>query len=274
MRYSAFIVICLLLYGFALQPQTTTEFVEVGRIQASNIVHFTCDNMGNIYTANSNGDIVKYNKDGKQVAVANHKSLGNIHSIDASNPFEIYVFYKDQNKVLYFDNQLYTMGVTNLEEGSFFQLSATARSYDNQIWAFDLGDLKLKKIKRDLAVELSSGNVREFVAGNGFAPFYIADVNHSVYLFDSTLGLYEFDNFGNYLRKITLSNAKQFFVMSGNLYFLKDNAVYQLNKEFLTESLIPVQNKPEQIDAFSLSPERLVLQSGNALILYAPKNKN
>ncbi|MCO6495116.1 MAG: hypothetical protein J5I91_05480 [Bacteroidetes bacterium] len=257
-------------FGFSPR-QSGDEFVEVGRVSVNNLEHFTCDNMGNIYTVGSNGDIIKFDKDGKQVAVANHKSLGNVHSIDASNPFEIYVFYKDQNKVLYFDNQLNTLGVSNLEDGGFVLLSACARSFDSKIWAFDLSDLKLKKIKRDMTVELSSGNVREYSSGQNFAPFYIADVNKSVYLFDSTSGLFEFDNFGNYKRNITLTDAKQFFVMSGNLFFLKNNAVYQLDNEFLREKMILVKDGPVSISAFSISPDRLVLQSGNELILYAQK---
>lgn len=273
MRLATLFIICMLFYGFGVN-HTTQIFVEFHRLKVSNVVCFSADNLGNIYTANSNGDIVKYDKEGTKTAVANNKLLGNVFSIDASNPFEIYVFYKEQNKVIYYDNQLNMLGQSNLEEGGFLMLSTLARSYDGKIWLFDQSDMKLKKVKKDLNLELSSGNVRDYANNPQFAPVYIGDMNNAIYLFDSTSGLYEFDNFGNFVRTIELTNASQFFVMSGKMYFLKNNAIYLLDKTFLQEKSIPIENKPEQIAAFTLSPDRMVLQSGNELILYALTNKN
>jgi hypothetical protein len=68
------------------------------------------DNLENLYIITPTNDIIKYNKNGIKLATANFKVLGNISSIDASNPFEIYVFYRDQNKIIFLDNMLNMRG--------------------------------------------------------------------------------------------------------------------------------------------------------------------
>jgi len=273
MRNLIIILVLFLLSGFSKQ-EVSKEFVEFKRIKISNLVHFSCDNLGNIYTANTNGDIVKYDKNGVQTATVNFKTMGNIHTIDAGNPFEIYVFYKEQNKVMFFDNLLNLRGEADFEKADYFMLSAVARSFDNKIWIFDLNDLRLKKVRKDLSLELNSGNVREFAKEKSFAPSYIGDINKKVFLFDSTSGIFEFDIFGNYIRKIVLSNATQTFVSQGHIYFLKTNQVFELEQELLREKPLPIKEKPEKISAFTIASDRLVLQSGNELILYAPQKKN
>jgi hypothetical protein len=232
---------------------------------------YTLDHMGNLYTANNKGDILKFDNKGKQTATTNHKSYGNIQSIDASNPFEIYVFYKEQNKMLFFDNQLNDRGLMDFEEAGYFLLSAASRSFDNKVWVFDLNDLRLKKIRKDLSLELSSGNVREFAISNRFDPEYIGDVNKQLYLFNKTTGLYEFDIFGNFTRKITLTDASQVQVSHGNLYYLKNNNIIGLDPTLLRDSPLTIQDKPENVKSFSISPNRVVLQTiGDTLCVFEP----
>ena len=65
--------------------------------------------------------------------------------IDAGNPLEIYVFYKDQNKLVYFDNMLNYRGETDLYKTlGVNNIQAVCRSYDNGFWFFDPDNFKLK----------------------------------------------------------------------------------------------------------------------------------
>ena len=72
------------------------------------------DYLENVYVITPTNDITKYNKSGLKLASANFKILGNISWIDASNPFEIYVFFRDQNKLLFLDNLLNLKGECDL----------------------------------------------------------------------------------------------------------------------------------------------------------------
>jgi hypothetical protein len=72
------------------------------------------DNLENLFVITPTNDIIKYNKNGQKLATANFKVLGNISSIDAGNPFEIYVFYRDQNKIIFLDNYTLKYDFINL----------------------------------------------------------------------------------------------------------------------------------------------------------------
>ena len=86
--------------------------------------------------------LYKYNYSGKVLATLNYNYNGNISSIDVSNPMEIYVFYKEINRVLLLDNNLAYRGELDLTKLNITQAAAIARSFDNGIWVFDLGDLQ------------------------------------------------------------------------------------------------------------------------------------
>lgn len=241
-------------------------------LSVENLTCFTIDHLGNTYIATSENDIIKFDKEGNKTATSNYKSLGNIRSIDASNPFEVYVFYKEQNQILYFDNLLNYRGTSDFEAAGYFMLSAVARSFDNKVWVFDLNDLRLKKVRKDLSLELSSGNVREFSGEKNFDPEYIVDINQSVFVFERNKGLFEFDIFGNYTRRISMDSVTQVFCASGMIFFLKNNTIYSLDQTFLKEK--PIDMKlPDKIDAFAISRQRMVIQSGKELLLYSLKSK-
>src|SRR5574343_2110861 len=108
------------------------------------------DNLENLYVATPTNDIIKYDKNGIKLATTNFKVLGNISSIDATNPFEIYVFYRDQNRIIFLDNLLNLRGECDMESIGVSQIACVARSFDNQIWLFDAADQKLKKYAKDL----------------------------------------------------------------------------------------------------------------------------
>jgi hypothetical protein len=258
-----------ILFTGSVRKPNNTQYVKKQVLKIQGLTSFTLDHLDNLYTANSKGDVVKYDKNGEQTATSNHKALGNIHSIDAGNPFEVYVFYKAQNKVLFFDNQLNDRGFCDFEDAGFFMLSAAARSFDNKIWVFDLADLKLKKIRKDLSVELSSGNVREFSNVKNFDPSYIGDLNKTIYVFNPGIGIFEFDIFCNFKRAIRLEEAEQVVAANGKIYYLKSNQIYEMEMLMLRDKPLQVKELPEKIDAFAVSAGKLAVQSGNELILYA-----
>jgi hypothetical protein len=268
---SFFFIIIFACFSFSFQNEPE-KLKPLAILSVENLTCFTIDHLGNTYIATSENDIIKFDKDGNKTATSNFKSLGNIKSIDATNPFEVYVFYKEQNQILYFDNLLNYRGTSDFESAGYFMLSAIARSFDNKVWVFDLNDLRLKKVRKDLSLELSSGNVREFSDGDKFDPEYIVDLNQSVFVFERNKGLFEFDIFGNYTRRISMDSVSQVFCASGMIFFLRHNKLFSLDQTFLKEKPIDM-DLPDKIDAFAVSRQRMVIQSGKELLLYPLKSK-
>ena len=141
------------------------------------------DNLENLYIITPTNDIVKYNKNGQKLATVNFKVLGNISSFDAGNPFEIYVFYRDQNKIIFLDNMLNIRGECDLESIGISQIACIARSSDNQIWLFDMSDQKLKKYSKDLKLLNESASLNNFTVGNEINP----SISNSIYVYNKSM---------------------------------------------------------------------------------------
>jgi hypothetical protein len=152
-----------LMFTSNINAQTTLDSTNLVNEFIVNAKFIQADELGNLYIVSPSNQLYKYNTLGKVLATLNYNYNGNISSIDASNPMEIYVFYKEINRVLFLDNNLAYRGELDLTKQNITQASAIARSYDNGIWVFDMGDLQLKKMSKDGNITQSSGNIRQII---------------------------------------------------------------------------------------------------------------
>lgn len=225
------------------------------------------DRLGNLYVVSKTNQLYKYNSEGKLLSTLNYKYLGNITLVDATNPLEIYVFYKELNLVVFLDNNLAYRGEMNLVNFGIGQAAAIARSYDNGLWAFDLADLQLKKIDKDGGNPQMSGNIRQYISNPSSANF-IYDNNDRVFVNDSTNGVLVFDVFGTYVKTIPIKGSKEVKVINDDLYyrlgpFLKK---YQL-RNFATKTY-SLPDSQGLID-LSIEQERLYLLKSSEISIYS-----
>ena len=68
------------------------------------------DNLGNGYVYDLN-TIIKYSPNGDSIGTYSNNRLGNITSIDVTNPYKILVFYADYSIIVFLDN--FNMGYTD-----------------------------------------------------------------------------------------------------------------------------------------------------------------
>lgn len=198
-----------------------------------------CDALGNIYAVSPTNQIYKYNPDGKLLGTLNYLYNGTISSLDASNPLELYIFYKELNTVIFLDNNLAFRGEARLAGFGVAQAAAIARSYDNGIWVFDLGDLQLKKYTKDGRLQQSSGNIRQFIE-NASSAVSLHDNNEKVVMNDTSNGFLVFDVFATYMK--TLSNKAKTTVQlqAKNVLYADSSSliIQQLDKPYLKNAVL------------------------------------
>jgi hypothetical protein len=245
---------------------------------------FTTDVLGNIFIISPTNDIEKYDKNGIKLATANFKVLGNITSIDATNAFDIYVFYRDQNKILYLDNLLNIKGETNLEDIGISQCAAFARSFDDQLWLVDMGDLKIKKYSKDLKFIGESASLNTIITDEPILPEKLVDFKSTLYVLNNGT-LLNFDAFINYTRTVFSDSIEDFQIIqkiSGDpddsvelfqvLYeqvmYIKDSTVYTYNTLNFQFSKLPLYNNGK-IKNIRIEKERLYILSDESLILHS-----
>lgn len=209
-------------------------------IRLDSNLRLTCaslDTKGNYYLADEKNTLYKIDQNGKEITRVNTKLYGSVYSIDCSNPFEIYVHYKDQNKVVFFDNMLNQRGELDLSSFGYGTVSAVARSFDNQIWLFDASQFELMKVSKSGEIQSRSGLLTAFVS-KGLSPYAIKESGNNVYLADSLSGLIVFDMFATYRKTIPLIGSSAFDVQGPVILLSIKNKVLLYNmRSFETREL-------------------------------------
>jgi hypothetical protein len=206
-----------------INAQTILDSTQLVNEFVVNAKYIQADELGNLYVVSPSNQLYKYNTSGKVLATLNYNYNGNISSIDASNPMEIYVFYKEINRVLFLDNNLAYRGELDLTKQNITQASAIARSYDNGIWVFDLGDLQLKKMSKDGTVTQTSGNIRQIIKTD-FVPTTLLENTKQVMIANDSTALL-FDVFASYVKTYKFSKTASFQLNSNYILQTSDNQI-------------------------------------------------
>ncbi len=126
--------------------QTDSVF-KFSKTIAGDFTYFNVDNLDNIYLVNNNNQLKKLNSNGDSVGIFNDvRKYGKLFYIDVTNPLKLLLYYQNFSTVVVLDRFLMIRNVINLRKQNIFNVKAIATSYDNNIWVFDEGDAKLKKI--------------------------------------------------------------------------------------------------------------------------------
>jgi len=196
----------------------TTIQLQLTKTIPGDYSNFYTDNLQNIYlVAAKTNQIKKLNSNGDSVAVFNNSTrYGKIYSVDVSNPLRILVFYKDFMTIVLLDRFLATQTTVDLRRLGITQIKAVALSYDNNIWLYDEGEGKLKKIDENGNVLVESADLR-LVFNNAFSPSKIIDNNSQLYLYDNKLGWLIFDYYAAFKKQLQFPNWKDISVSDNRL---------------------------------------------------------
>ncbi|MEY4111008.1 MAG: hypothetical protein RLZZ46_1363 [Bacteroidota bacterium] len=197
------------------------------------------DPLGNSYLMKS-AQLVKYDANGKLLMRYSNKVLGEIASADASNPMKILLFYPNQNRIVFLDNQLSENGpAVDLSQGGFDQSLLACTSHDNGIWIFDQREFELVRLDQDLRVSHRSGNI-PLQTGLPLKPIYLFQYQNFVFLYDPLIGFLTFDIFGTYIKTIPILNATSISFSDGCIHYLKDEKLLCFQLLSLQEKEIPL----------------------------------
>lgn len=236
MRSLLIIWTCLL--SLFAGAQVTDSSFSLVKTYKGDVTGAAIDKLDNLYIISSTGQIKKFGAKGDSVGVFNGiRNYGKLYSIDVTNPLRPLLFYKDFSNVVVLDRFLANRAAINLRQFNILQPSAIGLSYDNNIWVFDQYDFKLKKINEAGDLLLQTDDFRTLFNQN-FAPQKIINDNGLVYLADSASGIFVFDNYGTYKRKIVLKDWQTVDVWNDMIIRLSKDAIVVYNPStFMEKSL-------------------------------------
>lgn len=266
--FQAWLLLISFLFAGCLQAQVTDSGFSLVRTYKGDVASAALDNLDNLYIISSTGQVKKFGPRGDSIGVFNGvRAYGKLTAIDVSNPLKPLLFYKDYSNVVVLDRFLAARSPLNLRRFNILQPSAIGLSYDNNIWVYDAFDYKLKKIDEGGKLLLQTDDFRQLF-GQSFAPQKIMNDNGFVYLADSASGIFVFDNYGTYKRKIPLKGWQALNVYGNRIVRLSNDAIVVYNPTNLQETSLrfPSAFKPYQHSL--ITTNKVVTFSPDSLRVY------
>ncbi len=189
--------------------------------------YFNVDNLDNIYLLNSNNQLKKLNNNGDSAGVFNDvRKYGKLFYVDVTNPLKLLLYYQNFSTVVVLDRFLNIRNTINLRRQNIFNVKAIATSYDNNIWVFDEGDARLKKVDDNGEVLTETVDCR-LLFDSIPSPAQVIDRDGFVHLYDTAKGFFIFDIYGSLKSKLPFRRWKNVEVINKTLYGFNDNILYQ-----------------------------------------------
>lgn len=241
--------------------QDSVNFTEIDSIRC-----FDATDDGHYYVVDRSNNIIKYSSHAKEISRTSIKNYGAIFSVDCSNPFEIYVYYKDLNIVVFLDNLLNVRGEMKLNQLGYFNVACVKRSFDNGVWIYDMDRFELLNLGKDGSVKSQSASLIN-EAGLNFMPTSIEEDGSFVYLIDPGTFLLKFDLFGTYHSTHNyLEKGKEIGIKNAVVYTLRSSKILSYDTRTHQSKEMPLKNtRPEQLICTQKS---ILVRQNNIIFIY------
>ncbi|TVR78043.1 MAG: hypothetical protein EA412_09535 [Chitinophagaceae bacterium] len=250
---------------FILLPVKADEW-HVNMFLETNAVIAKVDAIGNIYLITNEGTLIKYNREGKEIADFRERRFGKPGSLDVTNPMKIYLLYPEYSRVVVLDNMLNTKGVFDLNQRRLNTITNVAFSVDNNFWVYDKTERQVKKLSDNLEVLHESDDFR-MLFNFDFDPVFMIERNNLLHISDGRNGIALFDLFGSFSKFIPLESVSEFSVDKNWIYYIESNSLKAYNTRLMIEESSELPNTEEYISAVFKNNQLVVLTS-KGLTLY------
>lgn len=196
--------------------------------------YFTIDEIGNVYSVKEH-ELIKFTANTKLFARYSNLKLGNITSVDATNPLKLLLYYRDFQQLIFVDNQLTENSEPiSLENLGYEQTELVCASTNNSFWIYNKQNNELIRFNESSKKIASTGNLKQVLQVN-LKPNFMREHNGFLFLNSPENGIFVFDMFGTFNRIIALKHLKRFDINSDILYFQKDSLFCSYNYKFFDE---------------------------------------
>lgn len=220
---------------------------------------FVTDKLQQTYAVTPQNTIIKYTPDGKEQYRFSNNTLGNLGYVDATDPFNLLLYYPDYQLVVTLDRTLNETGRFSLIEAGVVQARTAGLSNDGNIWVYDEASFQLRKFSRTGDILFESQNL-SLVLAKVSQPIQIIARENWVYLNDPAQGILIFDNFGQYFKTIAIQNISSFQILDSYLVYKQEKKIllYDL-KSFFTNT-IQLPENVEETNQIQIQKNRLFVK--------------
>lgn len=257
-----FAVLCLsFLASFCLLSQSVdAPFVRLDSFPTP-ASSFRVDKLQQVYLLTPNDELIKVTAEGKELFRYSNNRLGQLKTIDSTDPFNLLLFFPDFQTAVLLDRTLSATAELGFIELNLPSVVAVATSADNAIWAYDNALHQLLKINAQGEILLQSNNLNQELAITPAPTFMVANPDF-VFMNDPNQGILVFDQFGQYQKTIDVKGIEAFQLLQNRILFREKDGLtaYDLRSLLFSNITLP----------FLLSDGiQVVIQQNNYYFLHA-----
>lgn len=218
------LLLALLPLGAAAQATDSLRIIQQITFEKPGVA--AADPNGVLYVADARQNIVQVAPTGQVLLTYSQPIRGHLASLDAGFTGKVLAFYDDRQQIMLFDRFLSPISTLQLTDypGTATGLTRAATlAPDGTIWLFDERDLSLVHLDpRDPGAAQRAP--LDMVLSGGSSDVRVLRVyQNKLYLVDRVSGIYVFDLFGAFSRKIPLKGLTNLQFSGDELFFLTDD---------------------------------------------------
>lgn len=246
-------------------PKSSYKLLQSVKVK---VHHLSTDNLQNVFAITKSGEVIKYNSSGKELGRYNEFSLGMPSHLDATNPFQILLFYPDFMTVVTLNSTLNKIAAYELFDLDLNYVNALSFSNDGNIWLYDATTFQVKKVDRNSRVLLTSQNLT-FEFEDALNPNILVQRENSLFMNDPEQGILFFDLYGQYDRRLPITGLTDFQVLDNRLLFFEEDKLVAMDliSKFVERIDLPSDVGPE--DLVRLEKSRLFVAKEKTLDFYS-----
>jgi hypothetical protein len=229
------IILFALLASLAVRAQQKIKTLEV----SDTIIYATVDRPGDLYVVTKEGQIQKFDKDGKLVIVYVAKVPPTL--FDPRDGSRLFAYYRKYQEYNYYNPSFDITASFRIDPAFAIQPWLICPSGDQKLWVLDKADHSLKKINAkhsevELEVVIDTTLIQDaslFTA--------IREYQNFIFLLNPHKALYIFNSLGKHIKTIAIKGIRSFNFLGEELYFKKDNQIELFNLFSAETRRIPLQ---------------------------------
>jgi len=199
------------------------------------------DYFNNIYTIKGNA-LKKYSPNKEFLSNFSDALLGEITSIDVSNPLRLLLFYKESNQILYLDQNLSPIAEPiNLYSYTDNETQICCDASSGGFWIYNIDDNQAFQISKQGEIVIKSSLLTSYF--KDYIPSKMIEYHEKLYFLIPSHSILILNKFGQFIQQIPLVGITDFCHNNQNLLYLKDNSWFLYSPLAKTDSIAFKMNK-------------------------------
>lgn len=229
--------------------------------------YFSTDKLQQFYILTLDNELIKYNSNGQELFRYNENRFGTLAHIDATNPFQILLYYPDFLTIVTLDRTLNPIHIVNLSDLNIVQTQAVGLSTDNNVWVYDDVSFRLKKINQRKET-LTMSNDLSLELGTTLQPNFLVERNNQIFLNNPSSGILVFDVFGQFSKILDLKDLDYFQILDHQLFYQQGNQLLVFNLKSLATQSFALPESVRSEDQFHVQKNRLYVVKPSKVEIY------